>query len=150
MSSAAKGIGVFVALVLTGTASANEASPEVTIEVESSAAQAGQSVLVRGRIASGQDGEAVEIEQNPCGLGWRMLPAVRGTTSAGGAYTVWLESNATPGSNMLLRTRWDAARSQPIRLSVQPLLVLRHFWGKLRVEVVAQFAGRIVSLVATS
>jgi hypothetical protein len=46
---------------------------------------------------------------------------------------------------MLLRTRWGRAHSHPIKLSVQPWLVVRHFWGKLRVEVVGQFASRLVS-----
>jgi hypothetical protein len=143
MSRVSRRIALLLALVFSGGAAA--ASPEVTIEVESAAVQAGQSVLVKGRIASGQGGEDVQIEQNPCGLGWGVLPPVRGTTGAGGVYSIWLESNATPGANMQLRTRWGGTRSGPIRLPVQPLLVLRHFWGKLRVEIVGQFAPRLVS-----
>jgi hypothetical protein len=145
MSRVSRGLGFLLALAVTGGAVAAGASPDVTIEVESAAVQAGQSVLVRGTIASSEAGEDVEVEQNPCGLGWNVLPPVRGTTGAGGVYAVWLESNATPGANMLVRTRWNGARSRPIRLSVQPWLVLRHFWGKLRVEVVGQFAPQLVS-----
>jgi hypothetical protein len=107
--------------------------------------QAGTTVLVTGAIASGRAGEEVLVEQNPCGLGWNGLPATRATTRAGGVYTVWLQSSTTPGANTLVRARWGQALSETAKLSVHPLLILRHFWGKLRVEVIAQFAGQLVS-----
>jgi hypothetical protein len=141
----ARRLGILLAFVLSSAAAAGGGSTEVTIAVEPSAPEAGQSVLVSGRIASGRAGEEVHVEQNPCGLGWRILPPAPGTTGAGGTYSVWLQSNFTPGANMLLRTRWGGARSETVRLSVRPWLVLRHFWGKLRVEVVGPFAPRLVA-----
>jgi hypothetical protein len=134
-----------LALALTGAGAAAAAASDVTIEVESTRLEAGQSVLVTGRVASGRAGEDVQVEQNPCGLGWQVLPPVRGTTGPGGLYSILLQSNATPAANMLVRTRWGGEYSGQLKVSVRPWLVLRRFWGKLRVEVTGQFAPQLVS-----
>jgi hypothetical protein len=134
---------VAVLALLTGGA-ASGASTQVSIEVDSRAPEAGQSVLVRGRIAVARAGEDIQVEQNPCGLGWGVLPAARGTTTAGGLYAVALESNLTPAANSLVRTRWQGELSEPVPLQVRPWLYLRRSWGKLRVEVVGTFASRLV------
>jgi hypothetical protein len=140
--SLAAAIAVSAALA-SGVAVA--ADPAVSVEAEPRVIGPGAGTFVTGVVPGGAAGDEVLIEQNPCGLGWSLLPPVRGSLEAGGRYNVPLQGQTAPVANSLVRASWRGRRSSTVRITVEPWVFLRPVRGKLRVEVVGLLAPQLVT-----